>query len=494
MTLHRMIAPIARRTVKLQGVIGDPDRGFTGENLRACSLLHIGKLHAAGRRRTQHQARRLELHRHVGCHPLQPLEFGDRAAELLALLQIRDTLLEGALRNTQRYRAGTDTLRVVGVHQRRKTFFKTARRHHHHRLVHQQISELQMGLRDTANAHRMQPPPNDQALRAIVFAHANKCANALLDAVIKDAREDQLQARHPATGDPVLLAVQHIVICAPVRSGSHFAGSAASEMRTRADRRADHYVLNGEKYWITGGGVSRLQLIFARVFDDGVEQGIGAFICVREDDGPQGLVIGRRLHAMGVRGIPETHLEFRDLLVHKSMMVVPPGGLKKGFAALMNAYNAQRVGAGTVALGIAQGAFEEGVAYLKQRQQFGRPIAEFQGLQWMAADMSVQLEAARLMLRAAAASGVEFPDMEKAARAKILAGETAIRVTNDALQFYGSSGYGRDHPMERHVRDARMFTIAGGTVQILRTQVASKLLGMKLPQTRDGFMPRQDRS
>lgn len=272
------------------------------------------------------------------------------------------------------------------------------------------------------------------------------------------------------------------------------AGSAASQMSTRADLRGDQYVLNGEKYWITGGGVSRLQLIFARVFDDGVEQGIGAFICVRENDGPQGLVIGRRLPAMGVRGIPETHLEFHDLLVHKSMMLVPPEGPKKGFAALMNAYNAQRVGAGTVALGIAQGAFEEGLAYLKQRHQFGRPIAEFQGLQWMAADMSVQLEAARLMLRAAAASGSDFPDMEKAARAKILAGETAIRVTNDALQFYGSSGYGRDHPMERHVRDARMFTIAGGTVQILRTQVASRLLDMKLPQTRDGFMPRQDRS
>ncbi|MEK9720039.1 MAG: 3-sulfinopropanoyl-CoA desulfinase [Quisquiliibacterium sp.] len=272
------------------------------------------------------------------------------------------------------------------------------------------------------------------------------------------------------------------------------AGSAASQMSTRADLRGDQYVLNGEKYWITGGGVSRLQLIFARVFDDGVEQGIGAFICVRENDGPQGLVIGRRLPAMGVRGIPETHLEFHDLLVHKSMMLVPPEGPKKGFAALMNAYNAQRVGAGTVALGIAQGAFEEGLAYLKQRHQFGRPIAEFQGLQWMAADMSVQLEAARLMLRAAAASGSDFPDMEKAARAKILAGETAIRVTNDALHFYGSSGYGRDHPMERHVRDARMFTIAGGTVQILRTQVASRLLDMKLPQTRDGFMPRQDRS
>ncbi len=265
------------------------------------------------------------------------------------------------------------------------------------------------------------------------------------------------------------------------------AGSAASEMTTRADKHGDHYILNGEKYWITGGGVSKLHLIFARVFEDGVEQGIGAFICVRDENGPDGLVVGRRLYAMGVRGIPETHLEFRDLKIHKSMMVSLPGGLRRGFAALMSAYNAQRVGAGTVALGIAQGAFEEGLAYLKTRHQFGRPIAEFQGLQWMLADMSTQLEAARLLLRAAAASGTDFPDIDKAARAKIFAAETANKVTNDALQFYGSSGYGRHNPMERHVRDARMFTIAGGTAQILRTQVAARLLDMKLPQTRDGY-------
>jgi alkylation response protein AidB-like acyl-CoA dehydrogenase len=266
------------------------------------------------------------------------------------------------------------------------------------------------------------------------------------------------------------------------------AGSAANQMTTRVDRKGDHYILNGEKYWITGGGVSRLHLIFARVFDDGVEQGIGAFICVRDDNGPDGLVVGRRLYAMGVRGIPETYLEFRDLAVHKSMMVVPPGGLKRGFASLMTAYNAQRVGAGTVALGIAQGAFEEGVEYLKRREQFGRPIAEFQGLQWMVADMSTQLEAARLLLHDAAASGEEFPDLDRAARAKLFAAETANKVTNDALQFFGSSGYGRDQPMERHVRDARMFTIAGGTAQILRTQIASRVLGMKLPQTRDGYL------
>jgi len=271
------------------------------------------------------------------------------------------------------------------------------------------------------------------------------------------------------------------------------AGSAASEMGTRADRQGDDYLINGEKYWITGGGVSRLHLIFARVFDEGVDLGIGAFIHVREPDAADdGLEIAKRSYAMGVRGIPETYIKFRDLKVHKSMLVVPPEGLKRGFAGLMQAYNAQRVGAGTVALGIAQGAFEEAVDYVKQRQQFGRPIAEFQGLQWMVADMAIQLNAARHMLHAAARSGTPqtfgFPDLSQAAQAKIFAAETAQRVTNDALQLHGSSGYGRDLPMERHVRDARMFTIAGGTAQILRTQVASAVLGMKLPQTRDGYI------
>jgi alkylation response protein AidB-like acyl-CoA dehydrogenase len=171
------------------------------------------------------------------------------------------------------------------------------------------------------------------------------------------------------------------------------------------------------------------------------------------------------------------------------MLVVPPGGPARGFAELMRAYNAQRVGAGTVALGIAQGALEEAVAYARRRHQFGRPIAEFQGLQWMLADMATQVTAARHLLRAAACSGPgDFPDMAAAAQAKIFAAEMANKVTNDALQIHGSSGYGRDLPLERHVRDVRMFTIAGGTAQILRTQLASALLQMKLPQTRDGYL------
>jgi 3-sulfinopropanoyl-CoA desulfinase len=267
------------------------------------------------------------------------------------------------------------------------------------------------------------------------------------------------------------------------------AGSAASEMTTRADKKGDRYLINGRKYWITGGGVSRLHLIFARVFEEGVEQGIGGFIVVRENGQPKELVIADRTPAMGVRGIPETHVFFDNLEVHESMLLKPMGDLRKGFAALMNAYNAQRVGAGTVALGIAQGAFEEAVEYTQQRRQFGRPIAEFQGLQWMIADMSIALDAARLLIHRAANVPVgTFPDVKLAAQAKIFAAETANKVTNDSLQLFGSTGYSREIAAERHVRDARMFTIAGGTAQILRTQVAGSILGAKLPQTRDGFV------
>ena len=271
------------------------------------------------------------------------------------------------------------------------------------------------------------------------------------------------------------------------------AGSAANEMTTRAEKRGNTFVLNGGKHWITGGGVSRLHVIFARVFDEvGEEQGIAGFIAVRDED--EGLRIGRREPTMGLRGIPETEVLFEDLALPESRLLMPPSGFKRGFADLMNAYNAQRVGAATVALGLAQGAFDLGRDWLLEREQFGRPLAEFQGLQWMLADMSVQLEAARALIHRAAASADPFPDVTMAAQAKILSAETAIKVTNDALQFFGARGYSRNFPLERIARDARMFTIGGGTAQILRTVVASRLLDMKLPQTRDGFSKLAERA
>lgn len=264
------------------------------------------------------------------------------------------------------------------------------------------------------------------------------------------------------------------------------AGSAAGEMSTRADRRGDVYVVNGMKHWITGGGVSRLHLIFARVFDErGSEEGIGGFIAIRGET--PGLEIGPREPTMGLRGIPETVIRFRDMEIPKDRVLLPPRGFGRGFADLMNAYNSQRVGAATVALGIAAGAYRLALDYAGEREQFGRPIAEFQGLQWMLADMSIQIAAARAMVRSAAASASPFPDMTLAAQAKIFSSEMAIRVTNDALQCFGARGYSRRLPLERMVRDARMFTIGGGTAQILRTVVASRILGRKLPQTRDGY-------
>ncbi len=269
------------------------------------------------------------------------------------------------------------------------------------------------------------------------------------------------------------------------------AGSAASQMTTRADRRGDHYVLNGTKHWITGGGVSRLHLIFARVFDEqGVELGIGGFIAVRDET--PGLRFGSREPTMGLRGIPEREVILENAEIAVEMAVIPGDGFKRGFAGLMNAYNSQRVGAGTVALGLAAGAYELAVDFVKEREQFGRPIAEFQGLQWMLSDMSTKLEAARsLTYRAAASRGPDdspFPDVTLAAQAKIFTAEASIGVVSDALQMFGAAGYSRRNPLERMYRDVRMFTIGGGTAQILRTVVASRLLDMRLPQTRGGYV------
>ena len=267
------------------------------------------------------------------------------------------------------------------------------------------------------------------------------------------------------------------------------AGSAATDMSTRAEKKGENYIINGTKHWITGGGVSRLHLIFAQVVEDGEERGIGGFIAVR--DQTPGLIIGKREPAMGLRGIPECEVLFQDMEIHKSMMVLPPEGIRRGFAGLMDAYNTQRVGAATVALGIAAGAFDEARDYSRTRHQFGRPIAEFQGLQWMLADISIQIAAAQNMVYKAALSAetteTGFPDMLLAAQAKVFTADMAIKATSDALQVFGAAGYSRNLPLERMYRDARMFTIGGGTAQVLRNLVASKILGMKLPQTRDGF-------
>jgi butyryl-CoA dehydrogenase len=273
------------------------------------------------------------------------------------------------------------------------------------------------------------------------------------------------------------------------------AGSAATDMTTTARKSGDRYLLNGVKHWITGGGVSKLHLVFARVLDEsGQDQGIGGFLVHRDVAAgiePKGFEIVRLERTMGLCGMPEAELSFTNVEVADDMVLRPPSGFRRGFAELMNAYNSQRVGAGTIAMGVAAGALDHAKRYLHEREQFGRPLAEFQGLQWMIADMDTAVHASRLMLHQAARShgpdNSPYPDMIMAARAKLFASEAAIKVVNDALQIFGARGYGAEEELERMYRDVRMFTIGGGTAQILRTQIAGSVLGIKTPQSRDGY-------
>ncbi len=249
------------------------------------------------------------------------------------------------------------------------------------------------------------------------------------------------------------------------------AGSAATDLTTRVEETPQGLVLTGHKRYITGAGTSRLYLVFARFGDRPGDEGIGGVLVERDTPGFR---IGRREPMMGLRGIPEGELHFEGCLVPREHVLAAPGD---GFKRLMRAYNGQRLGAATVALGLAQGAFERALAHATERRQFGRPIAEFQGLRWKLADMAIKLDAARLLIhRAAARAGDGMPGALEAAKAKTLAAEVAQEVTSQALQIFGAAGYGRSLPLERMMRDARMFAIGGGTVEMMRNLIADRIL------------------
>jgi len=249
------------------------------------------------------------------------------------------------------------------------------------------------------------------------------------------------------------------------------AGSAATDLVTRADEAPEGWTLGGEKRWITGAGTSRLYLVYCRMGDRPGAEGIGGILVERDTPG---FTIGERDRTMGLRGIPEGRLRFdRCRVPAEHVLVGPPDGFKR----LMRAYNSQRLGAATVALGLAQGAYEHALAYAQSRRQFGRPIADFQGIRWKLADMAIKLDAARLLIHRAAVTSVDgFPEPLAAAKAKTYAAEMAQEVTNQALQIHGAAGYGRGLPLERMVRDARMFAIGGGTVEMMRNLIADRIL------------------
>jgi alkylation response protein AidB-like acyl-CoA dehydrogenase len=249
------------------------------------------------------------------------------------------------------------------------------------------------------------------------------------------------------------------------------AGSAATDLLTRAGEAPEGYTLRGEKRWITGAGTSRLYLVYCRMGAAAGAAGIGGILVERDTPGFR---IGERDRTMGLRGIPEGRLHFEDCRVPRDHVLVEP---PNGFKQLMEAYNGQRLGAATVALGLAQGGYELALAHAGTRRQFGRAIGDFQGIRWKLADMAIKLDAARLLIhRAAVNTGAGFPDPLEAAKAKTFAAEIAQEVTGQALQIHGAAGYGRALPLERMARDARMFAIGGGTVEMMRNLIADRLL------------------
>jgi alkylation response protein AidB-like acyl-CoA dehydrogenase len=259
------------------------------------------------------------------------------------------------------------------------------------------------------------------------------------------------------------------------------AGTALTDLQTTAARKGRNYVINGTKHWITGGGVSVTNLVFARFIEDDRDVGIGGILV---DKGTPGFSFGRVERAMGLRGIPETELIFTDCEVPEENVVVPGDG-NESFKKLMYGYNGQRVGAAAVALGIAQGAHDLAVEYMQQRKAFGRSISEFQGLQWMMAESEIKLNAARLLIHRAACNArdlpnnVKLPYMNEASMAKAYTGHAALEVTSESLQMFGAYGYSQDLPLERMMRDVRMFQIGGGTTQAQLNMIARSVFRRK---------------
>ncbi len=248
------------------------------------------------------------------------------------------------------------------------------------------------------------------------------------------------------------------------------AGSAATELRTRAVADGDHYVLHGAKVFITRAAVASFFIVFARVDNQSGAKGVTAFLV---DKGAPGLSLGARDVHMGLRGGASAEVALDGVRVHREQMLVPPGA----FGKLMRGLNQARVLNPGMCLGISSECLELAVRHAQQRRQFNRRLSEFQGLQWMLADMAVKVEAMRLLIyRAAGQLAAGNPDgPHNAAIAKAYAAEAAFEVADAAMQVHGGYGYSSEYPLERLLRDVRAFKIGGGTTQIMRNRIAAGL-------------------
>jgi alkylation response protein AidB-like acyl-CoA dehydrogenase len=256
------------------------------------------------------------------------------------------------------------------------------------------------------------------------------------------------------------------------------AGSAATDMRTRAVREGDFYRVNGMKRWVSNAGHAELYLLYVRLTDAPGSKGIGALIVPKS---AEGVSFGAPEKLMGFRGIPSRDIFFEDVLVPAKNLLVPAGE----FSKLFRAFSIERLGNATVSLAIGQAALDRSIEYVQTRTQFGKPLIEFQAVQMTLADMIVQLESARLLVyRAAQGAGHGLPDPLHVSIAKRAANEAGKQVSGLAIELHGGNGFTEEYGIERLHRDAHGWAIAGGTPTMQRIRIVSEKLGLRFDQRR----------
>ena len=249
------------------------------------------------------------------------------------------------------------------------------------------------------------------------------------------------------------------------------AGSAATDMTTQARQEGDEWVISGMKRWCSGGGHAEQYLVYCRMSDEVGSKAIGAIVVDADADG---VSFGKQEQFMGFHGIPSADIFFDEVRVPAVNMIVPAGGFKD----LFTAFSIERLGNTTMSLAIGQACLDRTAAYVQDREQFGKDIVEFQGVQQALADMILQVEASRLLLyRAAINAGKGAPPTLEASLAKCYANEMAKKVSDTAIMLHGANGYSKEYGIERYHRDAHGWAIAGGTPTIQRTRIVSEYLG-----------------
>jgi butyryl-CoA dehydrogenase len=256
------------------------------------------------------------------------------------------------------------------------------------------------------------------------------------------------------------------------------AGSALTDLTTRGEVRGDQVVLNGTKRWCSGGGHAEGYVVYCRLSDKPGAGGIGAVYVER---GTPGMSFGKPESLMGFRGVPSSDIYFDQCAVPAANIVVPAGG----FRQLMQAFDLERCGNATMALAQASGALSDVLTYVQEREQFGKPLVDFQAVQLRLAEMQMRVEAARLLIwRAAANEDEHLPSVLDSSIAKCFANEIAREVCGHAVQLMGGYGYSKEYPMERRLRDAWGWGIAGGAIDIQKVNIAAALVGRRFDQRR----------